>query len=144
MILKIPLLIIGSVLVASSTISSNLEYVSSSPILPEPVSQIKINTNSIQEKIVLYSLKNGVKYSDIYATVQCETAGTFDPTIQSRITGKNGREQSFGLAQIHLPSHPDITREQATDPDFALDWMTSEWSKGRSWQWSCARKLGII
>jgi soluble lytic murein transglycosylase-like protein len=27
-----------------------------------------------------------------------------------------------GLVQIHLPSHPDISAEQARDPAFALAW----------------------
>lgn len=47
------------------------------------------------------------------------------------------RERSFGLAQIHLPSHPTITYEQATNADFAIKFLASEISRGRGWQWSC-------
>lgn len=34
--------------------------------------------------------------------------------------GDNG--SSFGFFQIHLPAHPDISKEQAMDPQFNLDW----------------------
>lgn len=55
----------------------------------------------------------------------------------------NGRENSWGLAQIYLPAHQDVTREQALDPRFALQWMAKEFSKGNQHLWSCARSLGI-
>lgn len=29
---------------------------------------------------------------------------------------------AHGRMQIHLPSHPEVTRAQAEDPDFAMDW----------------------
>lgn len=47
------------------------------------------------------------------------------------------REKSFGLAMIHLPDHPTITYEQATNPDFAIKFIAREISAGRGWQWSC-------
>jgi len=36
-----------------------------------------------------------------------------------RVMSKKG---AVGLAQIHLPSHPNVTRKQAETPAFALDW----------------------
>lgn len=48
-------------------------------------------------------------------------------------------EKSFGLAQIHLPDHPSITYEQATNAEFAIRFIASEISQGRGWQWSCYR-----
>jgi len=52
--------------------------------------------------------------------------------------GLTGREQSFGLAQIHLPDWPSVTQEQARDVDFALDFMASNLSEGKN-IWSCKR-----
>lgn len=49
------------------------------------------------------------------------------------------REKSYGLAQIHLPAHPHITYEQATDPEFAIEFIASEIAEGRGGQWSCYR-----
>jgi hypothetical protein len=70
------------------------------------------------------------KRSLILETIRCETMGTFDPSLQSthrykRDNAKWGvkageQERSFGLAQIHLPSWPDITIDQAKDTRFAL------------------------
>ena len=51
---------------------------------------------------------------------------------------------SFGIAQIHLPAHPDITVEQATNKYFATWFLVSEISQNRMWKWSCARILGYI
>lgn len=53
--------------------------------------------------------------ADVIAkTIYCESMWQ---SVQSAIPG----EQSFGLAQIHLPSHPHITKEQAMDAYFAID-----------------------
>ena len=42
--------------------------------------------------------------------------------IQSEIINEKGeRELSFGIAQIHLPSHPDVTMEQALDEEFSIN-----------------------
>lgn len=38
--------------------------------------------------------------------------------------GDNG--SSYGLAQIHLPAHPDVTQQQAQDPTFAIFWTAKE------------------
>lgn len=46
-------------------------------------------------------------------------------------------ERSFGPVQIHEPAHPEITREQANDPDFAINYLASEIAAGRGNKWSC-------
>lgn len=48
---------------------------------------------------------------------------------------------SIGLAQINLPSHPEITKEQAENPEFAIAWMADEWSAGHQRLWTCYRDL---
>jgi len=69
----------------------------------------------------------------MYQTVKCESS--FNP----KAVGDHGT--SIGLSQIHLPAHPDITKKEAENPDFALQFMASEFSKGRQWEWSCYTKL---
>lgn len=74
-------------------------------------------------------------------TMQCESAGWLN--IQSMIPavgGPNGREDSWGVAQIHLPSHPSITRAQALDPEFALEWSAKQFKAGNARMWSCYTK----
>lgn len=65
--------------------------------------------------------------------VHCESHGVKDAI------GDNGT--SFGAVQIHAPSHPEISQEQAENPAFALEWMAEQWSAGRAGMWSCYRKL---
>lgn len=48
---------------------------------------------------------------------------------------------SFGLAQIHLPSHPYVSREEALDPEFAVEFMAKNFKAGNARLWSCWRKL---
>lgn len=60
----------------------------------------------------------------------------WNPELQSLVVSNGKREDSWGLSQIHLPSHPSITREEATDPKFAIEFMASEISEGNAWQWS--------
>lgn len=47
------------------------------------------------------------------------------------------REQSFGLAQIHLPAHKHVTREEATNPYFAADFLARGIANGQATMWSC-------
>lgn len=49
--------------------------------------------------------------------------------------------QSYGLVQIHLSSHSDVSKEEALNPHFAIDWMAHEWSLGHERQWTCYRLL---
>lgn len=65
-----------------------------------------------------------------------ETSGTWNPDIQSGFYKNGVREESYGLAQIHIPSHPDITVEQAKDTLYAIEFMAKEISNGRSWEWT--------
>lgn len=86
-----------------------------------------------------YASQYKVSAKLMLSIVTCETAGTFDPSIQSYVKAKgpNGREDSWGLSQIHLPSWPKITREQAQDPHFALNFLAEKLSKGQAYLWSC-------
>lgn len=43
---------------------------------------------------------------------------------------------SYGIAQIHLPSHRGITIEQAQDPHFALDFMAKNFKAGQARMWT--------
>lgn len=59
----------------------------------------------------------GVPASLLYGIIALES--NFNPNA----VGDQGN--SHGLAQIYLPAHPDITRRQALDPLFALNWTAS-------------------
>lgn len=48
---------------------------------------------------------------------------------------------SHGLAQIHLPANPNVTRQQAEDVRFALNFIVDKFIDGDEWMWTCYRIL---
>lgn len=68
----------------------------------------------------------GTKAYQMKRTLGCES-GFYN--IQSNIVKNGIREDSWGIAQIHLPSHPNVTKEQALDPEFAIKFMSDNWGK---------------
>lgn len=86
--------------------------------------------------------REGVKGVRLYHTLYCESG--LQPNIQSSVpdpSGPNGREDSWGIAQIHLPSHPEVSRENALDPIWAIDWAAYQFSQGNARWWTCWRLL---
>lgn len=83
--------------------------------------------------------------------IACESG--YNPTIQSRHRYKKDRphegvvagqrEQSFGLAQIHLPAHPNVSYEQATDPEFSVNFLAEKLSHDAGSHWTCYRELAL-
>ena len=67
-----------------------------------------------------------------------------EPDLQSEFkdsAGPNGREDSWGVAQINLKWNPDITRAEAQDPLFALPWAAKQWVAGNAHHWTEWRVL---
>lgn len=89
------------------------------------------------EKLVLAIQAKYELSSSFYRTLSCESAGFKDPAIQSGWYHNGIREESYGVAQINLPSHKDITKSQAIDPEWAVIWAAKEFKAGRQYQWSC-------
>ena len=111
------------------------------PVAPvAPVAPEKKET--IRQQVERIAAKYDVDAVALYKTLDCESAHFASPSIQSRHIINGKRERSFGYAQIHLRDHPDVSYEQAIDPEFAIDFMAKNWKKHKSW-WSCARILGI-
>ncbi len=96
--------------------------------VPEPVPVVTPQT--IEGRIGFYADKyhlSGWKREQFFKTIRNESG--FDPNVQSgRVQHDGSQEQSFGLAQIHLPDHPEISKEQALDPEFALDFMAQKFA----------------
>ncbi len=74
------------------------------------------------------------------AVIKCESDFIPQQSNYKSATGPNGREDSWGVAQIYLPKHPTITRDMAMDPDFSVQYMASHWHTDH---WSCAKLLGF-
>lgn len=107
---------------------------------PEPPEQAYTQNGGATHILPLldaYSAKYGIYVGTLYDIIECETAHTFDPYIQSGHYIDGVRENSHGLAQINLTIHSDITYEQATDPDYAIEFLARNLSEGRTWMWAC-------
>jgi hypothetical protein len=74
-------------------------------------------------------------------TLNCESQDFSDPALRSTIAHPgqpSGREGSWGYAQIYLPDHPEVSRAEAQDPTFALQWAARMFAANPE-LWSCYR-----
>jgi len=92
------------------------------------------------------AIENGVSVRWIMYAIDVESAYTWNPEIQSNVKYnfsdqnrgiiKGEQEISFGLSQIHLPDNPNISKEKATDPYYAIDFLIEETKNGNyDWRW---------
>ncbi len=96
--------------------------------------KIEWTKERIREEVDKKALEYGGDSDRIWRVLMCESGAS--TTIQSYHTTALGRENSWGLAQIHLTSHPHITKEQAIDPEFAIDYLAKHLTRGTD-KWSC-------
>lgn len=52
------------------------------------------------------------------------------------------KENSWGLVQINLKAHINITKAEAVDPIFSLQYLAQNISTGNSSMWTCTRIMG--
>lgn len=86
---------------------------------------------SVHQVIVRQSRIYAVPEKTIEAIVSCESSGN---PYAHKLTK---REDSWGLVQINLLAHPEITKEEAINPDFAVSYLASELSTNHGGMWSC-------
>lgn len=71
--------------------------------------------------------------------IKCESR--FKNVRSDIINDKGEREPSYGIAQIHLPSHPDVSLSEAMDPYLAIKWTVDKINNGEQEMWSCYHKI---
>lgn len=80
-----------------------------------------------------YASSTAVAYGidpDVFTrTLQCESHWKADAL------GDHGT--SYGIAQIHAPAHPEVTREQAYDGIWSINWAAHAFATGHAYWWSC-------
>lgn len=95
--------------------------------------QVK-TSRAISEIIDEKALQYNVSATRLTFFIKCES--NFNP----KALNPNG-EFSIGLSQINLEAHTNITREQAEDPTFAINFMAENFSKGKYNMWyNCNQK----
>ena len=106
-----------------------IHFVSASTTIPEATT----TPSTIPEMVSWSANKYGVDPEIITKVIQCES--TSNPTA----IGDHGH--SYGISQIYLPAHPEITKDQALDPAWAIDYLAQQISIGKGNRWTCYRKL---
>jgi soluble lytic murein transglycosylase-like protein len=101
---------------------------------PEPVIEC-VGVECIKERVDYYAELYGVSKEVMHHIVKCESS--YNPNA----LGDYGH--SRGLVQIHSPSHPHLSYEQAYDIEFSLDFLAKNLSEGKGRMWTCYRMLGI-
>lgn len=89
-------------------------------------------TTSAADLIKKDATKYGVDEDELYQTLQCES-GLHDDHV--------GLAGELGVAQIYLPAHPDITKAQALDERFSIDFAARSFATGYAHWWTCYREL---
>ncbi len=94
----------------------------------------------IRQYMVQQAHKYGVNPVLIDKVITCESNWK---NVQSRLYNKadGGRELSFGIAQIRISVHPDISKKDALDERFAIHYMVTNIAKGNGRMWTCYRKI---
>lgn len=103
------------------------------PVLAQNLPPVVYSTTTAPDIIAAYAIHYGIPAGPLVATLRCESR------FYSNAVGDNG--SSFGVAQIHLPAHLDVSKAQALDPLWSIDWAAREFAQGRAYQWTCYRKL---
>ena len=91
---------------------------------------------SIDELISLNAIKYHVSSKTLHSVIKCESG------YNELAIGDSG--QSYGLVQIHLPSNKTITKTQAFNPEFAIEFLAKGLSTGRGNAWTCFRSIRSI
>lgn len=111
-----------------------LHFVTSPTVaLADSIAPLQYSTTTASVIISAYAIHYGITARPLIDTLKCESG--FNDTA----VGDNN--SSFGVAQIHLPAHPDITKEEALNPFFSIDWAAREFAAGRANEWTCYRNL---
>jgi hypothetical protein len=111
----------------------SLGFLTPMPAMAGTISPLPYTAWNAPIIIEAYSVHYGIEAKPLIDTMYCESR------FAANAIGDKGT--SFGIAQIHLSSHPGITREEALNPFFAIDWAASQFAAGNQNIWSCYRTL---
>lgn len=128
--LLISLLLAASSVTTASTVAAPVSAVNTPVEAPKQALEAPRTIDSIIHDT---SIKYGVSEALMRRIIACES------TNNPNAIGDGGA--SYGLVQIHLPSWPEITPEQALDPAYAIDFLGRKLASGQGNLWTCYRLL---
>ena len=104
------------------------------------------HTSSTTDKVLRYLYEqaeaHGIDGDQMAHTIWCETGfynfqsdNTYDFTDTKRGIYEGQQELSFGIFQIHLPDHPEIKKETASNSFVAIEWAIKNWNVTKNVIW---------
>jgi len=100
-----------------------------------------------------YAEQYGVSYQLVRAISMCENTMQ-DKDLQAQLyynftraelgIYEGEQEASYGLAMINIHYNPTISIENASDPDFAIEFLAKNLSNGNKSWWSCYTNGGYL
>lgn len=130
--------VLKKMMILLTLVSSIQVYASYAPqptvtTLPE-VQNASPCDESVHKCVSYYSEKYDVPESILSSIIMCESS------YNTMAHNNSPVEDSWGLSQINLKAHTDITKEQATDPEFAIEFMAKNFDKAPQMWVTCYRK----
>ena len=105
--------------------------------LPPPPAPVVWDKDSVIALATSEAEKRGVNVEQFVGTIECEVRKENGVWV---VDGKSYYpEDSWGVLQVNLPSHPTITKAQAQDPAFIVPWGAEQFANGRQRMWTCWR-----
>lgn len=110
-------------------------------VVESPCMYNETDKECVKRLVDIYAKKYHVSAKKMMETLENEN-DTFDFDRQSELKYKknnrwklSGYEQSYGIAMIHLPDNPSVTKEEAINPEFAVEFMAKEFALGHQHRW---------
>jgi len=111
------------------------------PVVIKPVELRRGETPELLQHLFAEAERYGADPEKMRRTIDCESAG-WHTDIQSWHRRPDGsRERSYGLAQIYLPAHPQVSENEAKNPYYAITFMAQHFGENNGAIWTCYRKL---
>jgi soluble lytic murein transglycosylase-like protein len=97
-----------------------------------PIEKPYLAPKTVVEVIVETARLHAIDEKKFLAVAKCESS------LNPSAVGDGGK--SYGLFQIHLPSHPDVSKEDALNQVWASEWAAKKFKKNPR-IWTCFNKL---
>jgi len=112
---------------ATSSIPAGQSYIAF--ISPDALQEVPVSTSTVHDILI-----------PMYAALYGVSAQTMDTIVKGESDyceyQFGDHDTSFGCVQIHLPAHPDITRAEALNVFFSLNYLAQQLSEGHCVMWS--------
>lgn len=110
----------------------SIEIVNAPSPTPTPSKTPVSSAQEVEQIIRKFALLYETDADRMVETARCESG------LNPSAIGDGG--SSVGLFQIHLRSHPQVSREEALDPYFAAEWSAQKFAENPR-IWTCYRNL---